>query len=110
VEAATSPWRAQDAVKVLRMILGRATKAGKIATNPASGIELSKIEHHEPRTLSGEELERLVEAMPDRWGAFVLVAAHSSLRFSELVGLRVDRLELPRNRLRVERRSPKRGT
>jgi integrase len=102
VQAAPSPWREQDTVKVLRMILGRATKAGKIATNPASRIELTKIEHHEPRTLRAEELERLVEAMPDRWRAFVLVAAYSSLRFSELVGLRVDRLELPRNRLRVE--------
>jgi integrase len=109
VEAAPSPWRAQDAVKVLRMTLGRATKAGKIATNPASGIELPKIEHHEPRTLSAEELERLVEAMPDRWRAFVLVAAYSSLRFSELVGLRVDRLELPRNRLRVEEKITEAG-
>lgn len=109
VEAAPSPWRAHDAVKVLRMTLGRAAKAGKIATNPASGIELPKIEHREPRTLSAEELERLVEAMPDRWRAFVLVAAYSSLRFSELVGLRVDRLELPRNRIRVEEKITEAG-
>jgi hypothetical protein len=34
--------------------------------NPASGIELPKIEHREPRTPSPDELERLVEAMPDR--------------------------------------------
>jgi integrase len=69
----------------------------------------STIEQHEPRTLSGEELERLIEAMPDRWMAFVLVAAYSSLRFSELVGLRVDRLELPRNRLRVEEKITEAG-
>ena len=41
--------------------------------------------------------------MPDRWRAFVLVAAYSTLRFSELVGLRVERLELPRNRLLEEK-------
>ena len=110
VEAAPSPWRAQDAVKMLRMILGRATKARKIAANAASGIELPKIEHREPRTLSAEELERLVEAMPDRWRAFVLVAAYSSLRFSELVGLRVDRLDLPRSACASRRRSPRRAT
>jgi integrase len=109
VASTNSPWRANDVAKVLRMILGRAVKAGKIGTNPASGIELPKIEHREPRTLSPEELERLVDAMPDRWKAFVLVAAYSSLRFSELVGLRVDRLELPRNRLRVEEKMTEAG-
>ena len=97
-----SAWRAHDVVKVLRSVLGRAVRAGKITANPASGVELPKIEHQEPRTLSAEELDRLVEAMPDRWRAFVLVAAYSSLRFSELVALRVGRLELPRNRIRVE--------
>lgn len=95
---------------MLRMILGRAAKAGKIGTNPASGIELPKIEHREPRTLSAEELGRLVDAMPDRWRAFVLVAAYSSLRFSELVGLRVDRLELPGTECASRRRSPRPAT
>ena len=109
VRAAPSPWRAQDVVKVLRMVLGRAVRAGKIAANPASGVELPKIERREPRTLDAEELDRLVEAMPDRWRAFVLVAAYSSLRFSELVGLRVHRLELPRNRIRVEEKITEAG-
>ena len=67
----------------------------------------STIEQHEPRTLSGEELERLIEAMPDRWMAFVLVAAYSSLRFSELVGLRVDHVELPGTDCASRRRSPR---
>lgn len=53
-------------------------------------------------TLSGEELDRLVEAMPDRYRAFVLTAAYSSLRWSELVALRVDRLDLVRDVIRVE--------
>ena len=50
-----------------------------------------------------------MDAMPDRWKAFVLVAAYSSLRFSELVALRVDRLELPRNRIRVEEKITEAG-
>ncbi len=52
--------------------------------------------------LTPEEVARLVDAMPDRWRAFVMLGAYSSLRFSELVGLRVDRLDLPRRRIRVE--------
>jgi integrase len=97
-----SPARERDVHKVLRMILGRAVKAGKIATNPASGIELPEISRREPRTLSAEELDRLVEVMPDRYRAFVLTAVYSALRWSELVALRVDRLDLMRNRIRVE--------
>jgi len=40
--------------------------------------------------------------MPDRYQAFVLTAVYSALRWSELVALRVDRLDLMRNRIRVE--------
>ncbi len=52
VGSARSAPRARDVHKVLRAILGRAVKAGKIATNPAAGVELPKVEHREPRTLS----------------------------------------------------------
>ena len=94
--------RGADVRKVARAILGRAVKAGKIATNPAAGVDVPKPARGEPRTLSGDELDRLVEAMPDRYRAFVLTAAYSSLRWSELVALRVDRLDLVRDVIRVE--------
>ncbi len=94
--------RAVDVHKVARAILGRAMKAGKIAMNPATGVDVVKVEHREPRTLSGEELDRLVEALPDRYRALVLVAAYSSLRWSELVALRIERLDLLRDVIRVE--------
>jgi hypothetical protein len=77
--------------------------------HPAVGIEVAKREHHEPGTLSADELERLVDAVPDCYRAFVLVAAYSSLRWSALVALRVDRLDLPRNRIRVEKRITESG-
>src|SRR6266508_127176 len=68
----------------------------------AVGVDVEKVEHREPSTLSGEELDRLVDAMPDRYRALVLVAAYSSLRWPELVALRVDRLDLVRDVNRVE--------
>jgi integrase len=109
VNGIASPWRARDAHKVLRMLLGQAVRRGKIGRNPAGGVDLPEVRLHEPRTLSEDELDRLVEAMPDRWRAFVLVAAFSALRFSELVALRVGRLELPRNRIRVEEKITEAG-
>ena len=106
---APSPVRARDVHKVARMILGRALRTGKIGTNAASGIDLPKIERREPRTLSAEELERLIDVMPARYRAFVLTAAYSSLRWSELVALRVARLDLVRNRIRVEEKLTEAG-
>jgi integrase len=102
VEDAVGGRRGADVLKVARAILGRAVKAGKIATNPAAGVEVRERARAEPRTLSGQELDRLVDAMPDRYRAFVLTAAYSSLRWSELVALRVDRLDLVRDVIRVE--------
>jgi integrase len=101
--------RERDVHKVFRAILGRAVKAGKIASNPASAIDLPRLERREPRTLSHEELERLVDAMPDRYRALVLVAAYSSLRWSELVALRVDRVDFMRHRIRVEEKVTESG-
>jgi integrase len=49
-----------------------------------------------------EEVDALVEAVPDRYRALVLLAAYGSLRWSELVALRVDRLSPSRDRVRVE--------
>jgi integrase len=109
VVAAPSAWRAHDAVKVLRMLLGRAVHADKIVRNPAEGIDLPKIDRVEPRTLTAEELERLADAVAERCRAPVLVGAFGSLRWSELIALRVDRLELPRNRVRVEERITEAG-
>jgi integrase len=49
-----------------------------------------------------EEVDGLVEAVSDRYRALVLLAAYGSLRWSELVALRLDRLDLPRRRVRIE--------
>jgi integrase len=49
-----------------------------------------------------EEVDALVEAVPDRYQALVLLAAYGSLRWSELVALRLDRLSPSRDRVRVE--------
>jgi integrase len=104
-----SAWRANDALKVLRMILNRAIAADLIAVNPAVGVQVPKPEVEEPWVLTPSELERLTDAMPERWRAFVLLGAYSSLRFSELVALRVDRLDLPRRRIRVEEKITEAG-
>ena len=86
------------------MTRGRATKAEKIATNP----ELPKIEHREPRTLSAEELDRLVETMPDGWGrsSSPLPTRRCASRNSSASG---SMASIPRNRQRVEEKITEAG-
>jgi integrase len=97
-----SAWRAQDALKVLRRLLSAAVDAEAIARNPATRFPTPKIEQERPWVLTMDEVDALAEAVPDRYRALVLLAAYGSLRWSELVALRVDRLSPARDRVRVE--------
>lgn len=68
----------------------------RIARNPAARVPASRIEQAEPWVLTPDEVERVADEVGERWRALVLLAAYSSLRWSELVALRVSRLDLIR--------------
>lgn len=107
--AKTSAWRAHDALKVVRMLLNRAMDEELISRNPAARVQVPAIEQGEPWVLTPEEVERLADEVPERWRAFVLLATYSSLRWSELVALRIERLDLLRCRVRVEEKTTEHG-
>jgi integrase len=100
--AKRSAWRAHDALKVLRRLLSAAVDSEAVARNPALRVATPKIEQERPWVLTMGEVDALVEAVPDRYQALVLLAAYGSLRWSELVALRIDRLSLSRHRVRIE--------
>ncbi len=81
----------------------------RIARNPAARVPASRIEQAEPWVLTPDEVERVADEVGERWRALVLLAAYSSLRWSELVALRVSRLDLIRRRLRVEEKIVEHG-
>jgi integrase len=60
------------------------------------------IDQAEPWVLTAEELDRLVDELPERYRALALVSAYGSLRWEELIALRVPNLDLIRNRVRIE--------
>jgi integrase len=111
VEAAAerSPWRGNDTLKVLRRLLNAALDEELIGRNPAARIQGPAIHQEEPWVLTPEEVDRLADEVGERWRAFVLLAAYSSLRWSELVGLRVHRLDLLHRRIRVEEKIGEHG-
>lgn len=95
--------------RVLSLVLEPAVRDGRISRNPASAIKLPRTAKAEKRFLSREEVFRLADAaaaypLPEigsQYRALVLLLASCGLRWGEVAGLKVGRLDLLRRRLTV---------
>lgn len=104
VDAASkrSPWQAQEALKLVRMLLNRALDDELIGRNPATGIRAPETDRSRVRVLKPWELEAVAANLPDRWRAFALLGAYASLRWSELVAVKRDDIEIEVRTLRID--------
>ena len=97
-----SPATVEQAVNVLRLVLGYAEEAGAIKANPATRLRLPKAQRREMYFLTPAQVRSLADAMPyEQYGTLVLFAAYTGLRAGEVEGLRVKRLDLERGRVDV---------
>lgn len=86
---------------VLAGILDTAVKSGRLAKNPARGVENLPRKKPKPRVyLDHTQVEALANEAGDR-RALVLLLAYTGLRWGEAVALRVRHLDLFRKRLHV---------
>ena len=88
-------------VLVLSVILKSAVDDGRIARNPCAGVKLPPKRAHDAFLEPGE-VARLADAIGPHYRPLVLTAAYVGLRWGELAGLMVERVDLLRRRLRVE--------
>lgn len=86
---------------VLRAILSAAVDADLIAASPCRGVRLPAHARKEIRFLSADELERLADAMPAQYRAMTYLAGVLGLRWSEVAGLRVGRIDFSRKTLEI---------
>jgi integrase len=102
--AGGTPTLRAHAYALLRSILATAVDDGLIPSNPCyiKGAATSK-RVHQIQPLSLEELATLVEAMPERLRAMVLLAAWCALRFGELTELRRNDIDFKAEEIRVRR-------
>jgi integrase len=95
VNGVESPWQGAETLKFLRMILYRAIDDNeRIKSNPAARVEAPRTKRQKVRVLKPEEIAAVVGKLPEQWRAFVLLAAYGSLRWSELVAIKRDDLDL----------------
>jgi integrase len=104
-----SPASVQYIHRVFSLIMELAVRSGRISRNPAHGVRLPKQGKAEKRFLTSEEVFRLAAAAAEypipevgwQYRALVLVLAFCGLRWGEVAGLKVKRLDLLRRRLTV---------
>jgi integrase len=78
---------------VLRAVFSAAVDADVIATSPCRGIDLAPDDRRDRPVLTAEQLRQLADAMPPEYRAIVYLAGALGLRWSEIAGLRVGRVD-----------------
>ncbi len=86
---------------VFRACMKAAEEADLISRSPCRGVKLETLDRPEIRFLEREELDRLAAAMPVDYRAMIYVAGVLGLRWSEVIGLRVGRIDFLRRSLTV---------
>jgi integrase len=86
--------------RVFSLILDLAVRDERIVKNPATGVKMPKIAPTEKRYLTHEQVAALADECGDHRLA-VLILAYCGIRWSEMAGLRVKRLDLMRRRIEV---------
>jgi hypothetical protein len=99
--ASLSPSTIRKAVFGLRQCLDAAIADNRLAINPAISVPLPSEPRKPPRFLSQSEVEQLVDAMPDRYKAMVLVGAYAGLRWGEAAGLTRASIDVLRSRITI---------
>lgn len=95
---ALSPSTVRQTHRVLSLVLAFAVRDGRLARNVADKAPLPRAVAPDKRHLTLEELRRLSDC---GGGLAVLVLGLTGLRFGELAGLRVRRVDLLRRRIEV---------
>lgn len=86
---------------VLRAILSAAVEADLLAVTPCRGVRLPAYARRDIRFLSADELERLAGAIPEEYRPMAYLAGVFGLRWSEVAGLRVGRVDFLRRTLEI---------
>jgi integrase len=86
---------------VFRAVMTGAVEGERLVKSPCAGVKLPEVRRSDIEVLTPEEVAELAAAMPEWCRSWVLVAAWSGLRWSEMVGLRRRDVDMLRRRLVV---------
>lgn len=96
-----APTTVRKCFQLVARVFDDAVEDGVLAITPCRNVRLPADQREESVLLTPAQVDQLVDALPDRYRALVLAAAYTGLRWGELAGLRVDRLDMLRRRIDV---------
>jgi integrase len=99
--ARLAPTTIRKCYQLLARVLDEAAEAGFIAASPCRRVQLPSDVRPEPVLLAPEHVSAIAESIEPRYRALVLTAAYTGLRWGELAGLRVRRVDFLRRRIDV---------
>jgi site-specific recombinase XerD len=87
---------------MLHSIFKRAVRDQLIVTNPCEHTELPKVVTKRSRTLTPDEFDVLITAVPDRYRLMVETAIETGMRWGELIALKPRHVDFLRRTVTVE--------
>jgi integrase len=87
--------------EVVRAMFGHAVRNDWLARSPCRNVQLPQVDDTRRYDLTADDVARIAEAVEVSYRPMIWVGAVLGLRWSEVAGLRVGRLDLPGSRLTV---------
>ena len=98
-----APATVEVVYRIFAAILNAAVDDRLITRSPCIGVRLPRQARRPVDPPTVEQIEALIDAMPDRYRALVVLAAGTGLRQDECFGLTVDRVDFLRRTIKVDR-------
>lgn len=98
-----APSSVRVTMRYVSSVLNAAVADRRIATSPALGLRLPRPQERRVVIVPTEAVMALVEAVPGRMRAMLVLAAGTGLRQGEVFGVTLDRLDLEGASVRVDR-------
>jgi len=92
-----SPATVNRALAVLKSMFNKAIVWGKAEHNPCKAVKLFKENNQRLRFLEREEIDRLLANCSEHLRPIVIVALHTGMRKSEILGLKWQDIDIKRN-------------
>lgn len=89
--------------QVLREILNLAVMDRVLPSNPVIDVKSPKLPKAQPKFMSPEQFQCLLEEIPHEFKAMVVVAVGTGMRISELIGLNLSNLDIDQGVLSIKR-------
>ena len=99
--ARLAPTTIRICYQLLARVFSEAVDAGLIAVSPCRRVALPGDIRREPALLTPEHVSHLAAVIEPRYRVLVLAAGYTGLRWGELAGLRIERVDFLRRRVDV---------